>query len=77
MYCENCGVKIPENETFCPECGKELSKPGPIEGTRDVFEDAPEVLPEKDKARQMSAVRMIAYMAVLIFIAVIIYKLLR
>lgn len=27
MYCNNCGKEIPNGSTFCPECGKETSKP--------------------------------------------------
>ena len=27
MYCTNCRKEIPDGSTFCPECGKETSKP--------------------------------------------------
>ena len=28
MYCENCGVKIPDDSRFCEHCGKPLTFPG-------------------------------------------------
>lgn len=74
MYCENCGSKIPEGSEFCTECGKQLSMPGPVEGRRDVFEEAPDSIPEGHVKKERSIVTTIAALAVLIFIAVILYR---
>lgn len=26
MYCKYCGVRVPDDALFCPDCGKQISK---------------------------------------------------
>ncbi len=33
MFCENCGKQLPENSTFCSECGTKVSTPDITENT--------------------------------------------
>lgn len=43
MFCRYCGVKIPEDSRFCPQCGKNLAVTDPPEAQEvsEVAENAP------------------------------------
>ncbi len=52
MNCEKCGKEIPENETFCPDCGGEQPALEPVEETAAVVE---EMIAEEPVAEEILA----------------------
>lgn len=74
MFCENCGSQIPEGSKFCISCGASVPELNPVKDVRDMFEEAPDTMPVEQKKRSHNVVIGLAALMVLIFVAVIVYK---
>ena len=37
MYCNNCGTKVPDDATFCPNCGNNMQSQKQLNGIKNDF----------------------------------------
>ncbi|MFR2182026.1 MAG: zinc-ribbon domain-containing protein [Hominilimicola sp.] len=37
MYCNNCGTKVPDDATFCPNCGNNMQSQKQLNGIKMIF----------------------------------------
>lgn len=37
MYCNNCGTKVPDDATFCPNCGNNMQSQKQLNGIKKIF----------------------------------------